>query len=179
MIYHRHTYADLRLTVKDFGSGEQNVTSSTQKVTLVIGNTNYCNGENGSAEIEIPITVADLQAHATVFDRTATSFKVRIYVETDGGQTRPAIMNELKYRVVDTCADSNYNCPENKDTHAILAAGTMTYKGVQLQNGIQQAVYVVEQHANIGMHYRRYLFDAEGYDFGEYDIDNPMFADAE
>lgn len=175
----QHTYADLRLTVKDFGSGEQNVTSSTQKVTLVIGNTNYCNGENGSAEIEIPITVADLQAHATVFDRTATSFKVRIYVETDGGQTRPAIMNELKYRVVDTCADSQYNCPENKDNHAILAAGTMTYKGVQLQNGIQQAVYVVEQHANIGMHYRRYLFDAEGYDFGEYDIDNPTFADAE
>ena len=174
----QHTYADLRLTVKDFGSGEQNVTSSTQKVTLVIGNTNYCNGENGSAEIEIPITVADLKAHATVFDRTATSFKVRIYVETDGGQTRPAIMNELKYRVVDTCADSNYNCPENKDTHAILAAGTMTYEGVQLQNGIQQAVYVVEQHANIGMHYRRYLFDAEGYDFGDYDIDNPTFADA-
>lgn len=57
----QHTYADSRLTVKDFGSGEQNVTSSTQKVTLVIGNTNYCNGENGSAEIEIPITVADLQ----------------------------------------------------------------------------------------------------------------------
>ena len=175
----QHTYADLRLTVKDFGSGEQNVTSSTKTVTLVIGNTNYCNGEDGSAEIQIPITVADLKAHATVFDRTATSFKVRIYVETDGGQTRPAIMNELKYRVVDTCADSNYNCPENKDTHAILAAGTMTYKGVQLQNGIQQAVYVVEQHANIGMHYRRYLFDAEGYDFGEYDIDNPTFADAE
>ena len=174
----QHTYADLRLTVKDFGSGEQNVTSSTQKVTLVIGNTNYCNGENGSAEIEIPITVADLQAHATVFDRTATSFKVRIYVETDGGQTRPAIMNELKYRVVDTCADSQYNCPENKDNHAILAAGTMTYEGVQMQNDIEQAVYVVEQHANIGMHYRRYLFDAEGYDFGDYDIDNPTFADA-
>lgn len=174
----QHTYADLRLTVKDFGSGEQNVTSSTQKVTLVIGNTNYCNGENGSAEIEIPITVADLKAYATVFDRTATSFKVRIYVETDGGQTRPAIMNELKYRVVDTCADSQYNCPENKDNHAILAAGTMTYEGVQMQNDIEQAVYVVEQHANIGMHYRRYLFDAEGYDFGDYDIDNPTFADA-
>lgn len=79
----QHTYADLRLTVKGFGSGEQNVTSSTQKVTLVIGNTNYCNGEDGSAEIEIPITVADLKAHATVFDRTATSFKVCIC--TNGG----------------------------------------------------------------------------------------------
>lgn len=169
-----HSYADLRLSVKELGAEEQMITSATTKITLVVGNTNYC-APNGGAEIEIPITVAALEAHATVYDKTATSFKVRVYIELDNGTTKPAVMNELRYQLVDTCADNHYNCPEDMANHAVLAQGTMTRMSNETVNGIEQAVYVVENHTNVGLHYRKYLFDADGYDFGGYDIDTPDY----
>lgn len=144
-----HIIKDLRLTVVGV-TGSQTITGGSYTYTLKIGNTNYCT-EGGGDTIEVPVTVTNITAKATIYNSGATGFKVRIYGMFDG-QTRPEHINELKYTILD------------RNTGAVVRTGTMTYVKDETVNGILQAVYETS-YAQLPNGNYTIRFEAAGYSF--------------
>lgn len=144
-----HIIKDLRLTVVGV-TGSQTITGGSYNYTLKIGNTNYCT-EGGGDTIEVPVTVTNITAKATIYNSGATGFKVRIYGMFDG-QTRPEHINELKYTILD------------RNTGAVVRTGTMTYVKDETVNGILQAVYETS-YAQLPNGNYTIRFEAAGYSF--------------
>ena len=144
-----HIIKDLRLSVVDV-TGSQTITGGSYTYTLKIGNTNYCT-EGGGDTIEVPVTVTNITAKATIYNSGATGFKVRIYGMFDG-QTRPEHINELKYTILD------------RNTGAVVRTGTMTYVKDETVNGILQAVYETS-YAQLPNGNYTIRFEAAGYSF--------------
>ena len=144
-----HIIKDLRLTVVEV-TGSQTIAGGNKTYTLKIGNTNYCT-EGGGDTIEVPVTVTNITAKATIYNSGATGFKVRIYGMFDG-QTRPEHINELKYTILD------------RNTGAVVRTGTMTYVKDETVNGILQAVYETS-YAQLPNGNYTIRFEAAGYSF--------------
>ena len=144
-----HIIKDLRLTVVGV-TGSQTIAGGSYTYTLKIGNTNYCT-EGGGDTIEVPVTVTNITAKATIYNSGATGFKVRIYGMFDG-QTRPEHINELKYTILD------------RNTGAVVRTGTMTYVKDETVNGILQAVYETS-YAQLPNGNYTIRFEATGYSF--------------
>lgn len=144
-----HIIKDLRLTVVEV-TGSQTIAGGSYTYTLKIGNTNYCT-EGGGDTIEVPVTVTNITAKATIYNSGATGFKVRIYGMFDG-QTRPEHINELKYTILD------------RNTGAVVRTGTMTYVKDETVNGILQAVYETS-YAQLPNGNYTIRFEAAGYSF--------------
>ncbi len=144
-----HIIKDLRLTVVEV-TGSQTIAGGNKTYTLKIGNTNYCT-EGGGDTIEVPVTVTNITAKATIYNSGATGFKVRIYGMFDG-QTRPEHINELKYTILD------------RNTGAVVRTGTMTYVEDETVNGILQAVYETS-YAQLPNGNYTIRFEAAGYSF--------------
>lgn len=144
-----HIIKDLRLSVVDV-TGSQTIAGGSYTYTLKIGNTNYCT-EGGGDTIEVPVTVTNITAKATIYNSGATGFKVRIYGMFDG-QTRPEHINELKYTILD------------RNTGAVVRTGTMTYVKDETVNGILQAVYETS-YAQLPNGNYTIRFEAAGYSF--------------
>lgn len=144
-----HIIKDLRLTVVGV-TGSQTIAGGSYTYTLKIGNTNYC-AEGGGDTIEVPVTVTNITAKATIYNSGATGFKVRIYGMFDG-QTRPEHINELKYTILD------------RNTGAVVRTGTMTYVKDETVNGILQAVYETS-YAQLPNGNYTIRFEAAGYSF--------------
>ena len=144
-----HIIKDLRLTVVEV-TGSPTIAGGSYTYTLKIGNTNYCT-EGGGDTIEVPVTVTNITAKATIYNSGATGFKVRIYGMFDG-QTRPEHINELKYTILD------------RNTGAVVRTGTMTYVKDETVNGILQAVYETS-YAQLPNGNYTIRFEAAGYSF--------------
>lgn len=149
----KHTYKDLLLTATANGDLNQ---PGKISVTLTIGNTNYCGADGGRTITISDVTVANVKATATVFDQTNTGFKVKIYIDLGDDGTRPANINELQYRVV-----------RNDGTDTILAQGTMVPDGTRTDaDSIEKSFFTTDHDYLTGR--VKYLFYAEGYNFGDY-----------
>ena len=149
----KHTYKDLLLTATENGDLAQ---PGKISVTLTIGNTNYCGADGGRTITISDVTVANVKATATVFDQTNTGFKVKIYIDLGDDGTRPANINELQYRVV-----------RNDGTDTILAQGTMVPDGTRTDaDSIEKSFFTTDHDYLTGR--VKYLFYAEGYNFGDY-----------